>query len=453
MERDLIAQADRSSDIGTALAKFIDRVPEWAVDITATVAACFSISSALRDLNIAIQHARPFDTPSDVRTVLKSLETTFNDIDRLFEGLGRQRNNVALDDAFLNVWLDIVEYFLDESKKTLCERLQLCEQFIRELTRIVDGYPPRWDFRDSRYRMEKLLVDQLARVERDFQAMTINSPGKATRRSFERRRPRQQTLEQPSNRLGPRRAAPQTPGSPGFEEYGFPPPVPDVPTSPTTTTFSTQSSSSNTVNSHWVPVVFEQSRPTTAFVTEGHVSSCFGEDMPGALSKLAQDYERLLELPFDNGALVVRLYIRSSDLRTRIHCKTTRSGRRTQSCLPISSLRIVREHSNLQLCRSSRSGRSRELWATMRFPSYERMILLFCTFLALKSQDTANPIRLVEDHLLRGEKPLFAGFETTVTLVNKIIDDNYVHALRLFRDEDSRGIRLQASIYRGEMEK
>ena len=139
MERDLIAQADRSSDIGTALAKFIDRVPEWAVDITATVAACFSISSALRDLNIAIQHARPFDTPSDVRTVLKSLETTFNDIDRLFEGLGRQRNNVALDDAFLNVWLDIVEYFLDESKKTLCERLQLCEQFIRELTRIVDG--------------------------------------------------------------------------------------------------------------------------------------------------------------------------------------------------------------------------------------------------------------------------------------------------------------------------
>ena len=50
------------------------------------------------------------------------------------------------------------------------------------------------------------------------------------------------------------------------------------------------------------------------------------------------------------------------------------------------------------------------------------MILLFCTFLALKSQDTANPIRLVEDHLLRGEKPLFAGFETTVTLVKYVAD-------------------------------
>lgn len=34
---------------------------------------------------------------------------------------------------------------------------------------------------------------------------------------------------------------------------------------------------------------------------------------------------------------------------------------------------------------------------------------------------------------------------------SKIVDDHYEHALRLFQDRDSDGIRLQASVYRGEL--
>ena len=65
---------------------------------------------------------------------------------------------------------------------------------------------------------------------------------------------------------------------------------------------------------------------------------------------------------------------------------------------------MQRIESSLQLHRPSRSGRTHEVWAILRFPSYERvfseqrlgtidltvhtgMILFHCTFLALQSQD------------------------------------------------------------------
>ena len=139
METALIAQADKSRDVASALSKFIEPVADWSAEIEATIAACFSISSALRDLNAAIRTAGRSDSVvTDVRTVLRSLENTYNDVDWLFEGLGRGR--YALEEvAFREVWQDIVEYFLFESQRTLCERLELCTQLIIELTRIVDG--------------------------------------------------------------------------------------------------------------------------------------------------------------------------------------------------------------------------------------------------------------------------------------------------------------------------
>lgn len=36
---------------------------------------------------------------------------------------------------------------------------------------------------------------------------------------------------------------------------------------------------------------------------------------------------------------------------------------------------------------------------------------------------------------------------------SKIHDDGYVHALQIFKDEDSQGVRLQASVLRGPMKR
>lgn len=38
-------------------------------------------------------------------------------------------------------------------------------------------------------------------------------------------------------------------------------------------------------------------------------------------------------------------------------------------------------------------------------------------------------------------------------LCRKIVDDHYEHALRLYRDRDSGGIRLQASVLRGDLKR
>ena len=70
------------------------------------------------------------------------------------------------------------------------------------------------------------------------------------------------------------------------------------------------------------------------------------------------------------------------------------------------------------------------------------MTLFFCTFLALRSQDSGRPISQIDDHELAGEKEIFGG---------KIVDDHYLHALRVFRDRNSQAIRLQASAMTGEL--
>ena len=173
------------------------------------------------------------------------------------------------------------------------------------------------------------------------------------------------------------------------------------------------------------------------------MSACFGTHQPDVSAKLA-DYEKLLDLPLENGFLV-RLYVRQSDQRARIYCRTQRDGRpRSQCCMPLNLLRIVRSSSTLQLYQSGTSSRESIPWANLRFPSYERMIIFFCTFLALKSEDTVSQIREVRDHELRGEEEVFGG---------RVYDDSYEHALRLWKDRSSGGIRLQASVLRGELKR
>ncbi len=37
------------------------------------------------------------------------------------------------------------------------------------------------------------------------------------------------------------------------------------------------------------------------------------------------------------------------------------------------------------------------------------MVLFYCTFLALRSQDLCSPVRDIDDHELHGEVEMFAG--------------------------------------------
>ena len=76
--------------------------------------------------------------------------------------------------------------------------------------------------------------------------------------------------------------------------------------------------------------------------------------------------------PFENQDLIVCLYLRQSDQRARILCKSSRFNRRKLCCLPLSALRVKRSESCIQLGRPSQSGRSVQHWANLRFQTYER---------------------------------------------------------------------------------
>jgi hypothetical protein len=70
------------------------------------------------------------------------------------------------------------------------------------------------------------------------------------------------------------------------------------------------------------------------------------------------------------------------------------------------------------------------------------MVLLYCTFVSLKAR---NPLTLQikpEEYKLHKEKRLFQAL---------IIDDGFKHSLIVYEDNETKGIRLHADVWEGEL--
>ncbi|KAI4277655.1 MAG: hypothetical protein LQ337_001618 [Flavoplaca oasis] len=439
----LIAVAESAQDIASGFNKFLEPLPEISTELTALISECYAISSALREINTAKEDPRYYHDYefiyNDVAVVRETLDYTFKDVNRLFGGLGRP-THISRRTAFYQVWSEIDDFFYQESNRSLCKRLEASRLFLTELTCILmDGRPSdEYYFRELRDRVEMLLEKQELRLASTMNSLSLGDVGANRQRSFERRRPPGLFPVAPEPPAALRGGAgrytgpmsPQSPPGQDHDSYPWAPAAPEVPTSPTTTTtFSTLSSSASSSLDHWLPRVFGQNRPSTPFRQSGAVSTCYGVNIPGASARLAEEYNKLLDLPFEDGDLRVRLFHRNSDQRARIHCRLSRNGRHA---------------STLKLCRISHSGRPEELWACLRFSSYERLVLFYCAFVALRSEDAESPVGLFDDQEIHGEKSIYAG---------KIRDDEFPHALRVFKDRDCGGIRLQASVLRGELKR
>ncbi|MCJ1424320.1 hypothetical protein MMC29_002207 [Sticta canariensis] len=364
----LIATAESAQDIAAALSKFLDPVSESSTDITSAISECFAISSALRELDEVggdSRQNRSYDLISDdVRAVLLSLRYTFEDVNDLFGGLLRTIH-LSQSAVYRQVWRDIENFFLDESRNTLSVRLEYYKRYLQDMICImIDGSLPNYEFDELAYRIDQLLKVQEDRLDGRFSNLAIGVPGAGTgagrQRSFERRRPqalepetlfsgrgaeRRRQRPAPPRRddlarredvprredfvrredaprrdredryRAPARRLPFTPNR--FDELDYfgrgdeideYPRAPEPPGSPTMTTTFSQSSSTSSSIQHWVPKVFEQSQSNTPFKTVGPASACYGEDIPHASSRLAGDHEKVLQQSFENGGLIVRLY-------------------------------------------------------------------------------------------------------------------------------------------------
>lgn len=231
---------------------------------------------------------------------------------------------------------------------------------------------------------------------------------------------------------------------------GAPPWVPEVPVSPVSTSTATQSNLSSAIlNDHWAKDIFSHYGPAIRFPVIGESSRCFGEEVQQDIKDWLDNegFDEVAYLPFDEDdtTLSVFFYVREEDNRARIVCKVRKSRRPNKYyCLPLNLLEVRRAGPCLQLCRRRNSGRELVPWLNLHFRTAEKMVRFFCTFLALRSQDSHRKVHGIRDYELDAEKEMFGGL---------ILDDNYIHALRIYHDRLSGAIRLQASVHEGDMKR
>ncbi|KAI9682490.1 MAG: hypothetical protein M1829_000282 [Trizodia sp. TS-e1964] len=442
----ILVEAESAEDVAAALHPFLSALPEFATEITALISELFAISSCLRDLDSSIRSRRygrrVYMIDKDLDLVLPSLSTTLLDMLFIYSRFQvAARPSVAV---YRRAWEEIRTIFRELQRVSLLARLETYRSFLVELSVRLSNSPP--GFVDMPLLREK--IDRL----RDAQD---NNPVEAAFTAIVPK-PRLSPLPPRQEFNLPQRPKPEAFRSQSYPQPKnyYPPNVPEVPLAPQvpqspTSTFSTTSSSGTSGSSqslkHWAVAIFDGRHSTTPFTTSGQRSRCIGDPTGDFELGLSRGYDQIVEMPFDRRSLTVRIFHRPNDNQAKILCITglTKPDTKiTQSCLPLSKLRIFRAENTLQLCRSSGASKRPVLWACLKFAIYERMVLFFCLFISMKAYAPPGSWAAPEDWILDGEIEEYGG---------KIEDDGYLHALRIFQDIDSGGFRLQASVMSGSM--
>jgi hypothetical protein len=434
----LVQIARECEDAASGLQIFLDEVPTKATDISGCMAELFGVSSALR----ALDHALDFGQygkfsgriAGDAEIVFPSLQYTLKDVRRMFADSGRR---VSAPGAFPEppayhvLWEDLSRDMKDDGLG-LCSRLELYRVFTQGMFDILRGdHPDDRDMDQIRPRVRRLLRKQEpldARLER---------------------------LD-----LDPRPRTPAASHRPSVHAYysypSYPPAAPEVPLSPTSSSSSGQTrtsrdtyfgsnNSSSTKPTHWAMYIFDGQHPVSPLHYHGEPTKCLGRDEPLAVKMLGDDgFIKVLEMPFEATDVWVRLYWRPTDHRSRILFLTQEKGIRYRFCIPLTALKVIRTESTLQLCRVNRADGELDLWANLKFTCYERMVLFYCTVVAMKRQDWIPAPQGLQDFFQPGEKEEFGG---------EIEDDRFLHAFRIFKDKDSGCVRFEATARRGPMTK
>ncbi|KAL2829663.1 hypothetical protein BDW59DRAFT_32425 [Aspergillus cavernicola] len=453
----LSVPAGVAEDVAAGFRRFRDPLPEHATVITGLVADLFTISSSLKTLDDLSQNRRYRNifplARSDIELVSASLQYTLDDIVDFFSHLDRRGSSRG---AHKKTWSSMCVFFMEESDESLAIRLVKYKSFLRELEDLIkDAGPDHGHMSHLREAFKELLVQQDSRLAMRLGAMSVSSPSSLSSNSTAPSSPvsdRKPRTRRSYERPRPPLRSPQTPTSPSSGSFfDIPPLAPDAPGSPVTSSATSHSLGSNTFSDHWATRVFLGPRTSTRFRQGGEDSKCYGDIQTGLNHWLHKEgYEELLHLAFPGFAgspdFQVMFYLREDDHRARIVCKaSTRTGPDESYCLPLNLLEVIRrDPSCLHLCRRRHGGTELVIWAILRFRAIEDMVVFFCTFLALRSQDSGRPVTQIRDYELPQEVELFGS---------PIMDDGFVHALRVYRDKVTGAVRLQASVHKGEMKR
>ncbi|PYH90859.1 hypothetical protein BO71DRAFT_62961 [Aspergillus ellipticus CBS 707.79] len=452
--------ADFAEDVAAGFYVFRDPLPEHATEITSLIADLYTISTSLKSLEdlscgCASRHNYP-TVRLDLELVRTSLKYTLEDVYEFFGNTDTRKGPSR--EVHKRAWIELCAYFKEESQDSLSTRLAKYKTFLNDLESIMkDKFPDTRLMSSIRNNLKGLLVRQDSRLAPRLGSLSLGSPSPSTSSSSSSssgdpgspvsdRKPR---TRRSYERARPAHSSPQSPTSTSSATFSdIPPSAPDAPDSPTASTSTTSYSVNSSVTSdHWARRVFQGDHLTTPIPYVGESSKCLGEVKNGVKGWLHDEgFEEMVELGFGSETnLHVSFYVREEDHRARIVCKSRGTTRASEYfCLPLNLLEIVRVGSCLQICRRRRGGSELVLWANLKFHTIEKMVIFFGTFLALRSQDSGRPVERIRDYELEEEDEHFGG---------QIVDDDYLHALRVYRDNVSGAVRLQASVHKGEMKR
>ncbi|KAJ4382064.1 hypothetical protein N0V86_002392 [Didymella sp. IMI 355093] len=446
----LLDYAKEAEETAAGLGAFVSEIPQYRKDITGDIAELYAISNALQTLQEAVEHPRLGRASGlilkDLEICLPSLGYTLDDVRDMFN---KSKRKSRLPGAFpgtpqyVEMWEDALADFKIQGI-SLPNRLEYYRTYLQGMYDVLRDVDPGEEVDRIEVRLKKLLKQQEP-LDSYFSKLSIPSHGPA--RTPGPKPPSQSETNHPQFHVLSNIYA-------GIGEVpmgGFfvPPAAPSVPTSPTFSSASSQGMSSHSTDSggpvaHWAMRIFDGRHSSTPFRTLGEATECAGRDEPSVIQMLGDDhFEKVLELPLEATNVWLRLYCRFSDLRARILFLTMDpDGTRRRYCFPLTGLKIIRKDSCLQLCRVNRADGRLDLWARLRFPSYERMLLFYNTAVAMKHQDQTRMADGLEDIFDqdRSERLEFSA---------EIADTHFLHHLRVYRDLDSGVVRFEATPRRG----
>ncbi|KAF2431256.1 hypothetical protein EJ08DRAFT_193635 [Tothia fuscella] len=466
MSRMLERAAAEANAAAAGLQIFHDNIPDN--DIDGCIQELLALAHCYTELDLEYpDYARiSARLAQDVHISIRSLTFTLRHVRDMF---GDTRSTKASGGRpYRRAWEELKVFFVNvEGDFGLLARLETYSIFVGNVVGSLRGdrVEPGEIVRD-RERINSLLEKQEAQIRREasledrFAGFSFVEPPEWVPPPPHIRPPMQHLHGFPFPPPPP--PPPLSTWSDGSDPFVMPtapePPRPWGSTSPTSPTlssnsFQTWASASSggppvaTTLSHWATRVFDGKHTKTAFRARGEPSICYGHpDPPTCVERLRADgFIEVLRLPLDATRVYARLYWRPSDHRARLLLTVKDStAPALKYCIPLTALKLKRNGPNLHLFRYSTEEDELKIWAKLSFTQYEQLILFYCAFAAMKSQDWRKYPPILEDKIHKRERS-----EEIEEWAGEIKDDNYLHAVRIYRDKDSGGIRLEARARRG----
>ncbi|KAG0155218.1 hypothetical protein PDIDSM_792 [Penicillium digitatum] len=485
MAQALRASRQSADDLAVGFFAFRDPLPEHVGEIASLMSELYAISSTLTTLERLAEdprNRRYFEMiKSDLNVVQASFTYTVEDIGDFFRDLDDPDAGQA---RYKRTWIIMSRFFWDQSNYTLAIRLAKYKTVFQEFNDLVrEGHYTSSILVDLISGFKTLLSSQDSRFAARFEGMTLRpndsptsnrasppSPRETIQRETTQRETtqrettqrkttqRETTQRETTQRETTQRETTQRETTQRARDGRGHMSVLDrricllrrcrLPLPLLRISRRLQSTEPDIIKEHWAKDTFGSSSTSTPLPSVREKSHCRGEPHPGIKQSIKdKGFEELLQLQYrslnDESEMRVSFYLRRTDRRVRILCKEPHRTRPSDyHCLPLNLLEVLRDGSCLRLCRRRNRGTELVLWTQLKFTTLEDLVLFHNTFLALRSQDEGHPIEEILDHELAHEQECFGG---TIT------DDDYVHALRVYKDTVTGAVRLQASVYLGDM--